>query len=54
MRKVIIDSYIPFEGHPFEGIAQVVQLPPEAITPDAVRDADALIIRTRTRCNAAL
>ena len=48
MRKVIIDSYIPFEGHPFEGIAQVVQLPPEAITPDAVRDA-----KVNARLNSA-
>ena len=32
----------------------VVRLAPEHITPSAVRDADALIVRTRTLCNEAL
>ena len=35
-------------------MAEVEYLPPEAFTPERVRDADALIIRTRTRCDAAL
>jgi len=33
---------------------ETVALSPEAITSETVRDADALIIRTRTRCDAAL
>lgn len=32
----------------------VVYLPPESITTDAIKNADAIIIRTRTRCNARL
>lgn len=54
MKKVIIDKYIPYEGDPFAGIAETVSLDPQEITPDVVRDADALIVRTRTRCDAAL
>lgn len=34
--------------------AEVRMLEPEQFTPEAVKDADALIIRTRTRCDAAL
>jgi erythronate-4-phosphate dehydrogenase len=54
MKKVIIDKFVPFEGNPFEGIAQVQLLAPAEFTPEAVRDADALIVRTRTKCNANL
>mgnify|MGYP000352658033 CR=1 FL=1 len=52
--KIIIESHIPFINGIFEPYAQVEYLAPEHITADAVRDADALIVRTRTRCNAAL
>lgn len=54
MPKIIIESHIPYIGESFAGIAETVFLAPEEITPDAVRDADALIVRTRTRCDAAL
>jgi erythronate-4-phosphate dehydrogenase len=54
MKKVIIDKFVPFEGNPFEGIATIQQLAPAEITTAAVKDADALIVRTRTKCNAAL
>jgi len=54
MKKVIIDKFVPFEGNPFAGVADVVTLAPEEITNEAVRDADALIVRTRTKCGAAL
>lgn len=52
---VIIDKYVPFVTGVLEqqGV-NVLYLDPEDITPAAVRDADALIIRTRTRCNATL
>lgn len=49
---VIVESHVPYVGE-IAG-ARVLRLPPEAITADAVREADALIIRTRTRCDAAL
>lgn len=54
MKKVVIDRYVPFEGEPFRDIAEVVRLDPSEITPATVRDADALIVRTRTRCDASL
>lgn len=54
MKKVVIDRYIPFEGDPFAGIAELVRLDPSEITRDVVIDADALIVRTRTKCGPAL
>lgn len=54
MKRVVIDKYIPFEGAPFAGIARVDRLAPEEFTPEAVSDADALIVRTRTKCGPSL
>lgn len=50
--KVIVESHIPFIRGVFEPYAQVVYA--DRITPQDVRDADALMVRTRTRCDAAL
>lgn len=52
--KIIVDQAIPFLEGVLEPYAEVRRLPGKSITADDVRDADALIIRTRTRCNAAL
>lgn len=52
--KVIVEANIPFIRGYLEPMAEVVYLAPDKITPVAMRDADALITRTRTRCNAAL
>ena len=52
--RILIDTYIPFMQGVLDGFAEVCMLEPEQFTPEAVRDADALIIRTRTRCDAAL
>lgn len=52
--RILIDKYIPFLQGVLDDFAQVHLLEPEQFTPATVRDADALIIRTRTRCNAAL
>lgn len=53
--KVIIDHKIPYIKEAIERLAdEVVYLPGEAFTREAVRDADALIVRTRTRCNREL
>ena len=52
--KVIIDSAIPFIAGVFEPYAEVQYLAGEQFDADAVRDSDALVIRTRTKCNAAL
>lgn len=51
---IVIDSHIPYLQGVFEPYAQVVYLDPEAITAQAVREADALIVRTRTKCNESL
>ena len=53
--KVIVDDKIPFIKEAIEKIAdEVVYAPGKDFTPSLVRDADALIIRTRTRCNREL
>lgn len=52
--KIVADSAIPFLRGVFEPYARVVYIPGSRIAPADVRDADALIVRTRTRCNAAL
>lgn len=53
--KIIIDNKIPFIREAASlTAAEVVYLPGNGFTPEAVRDADALIIRTRTHCNRAL
>lgn len=52
--KIIADSAIPFLEGVLDPWAEVLRLPGASITAADVRDADALIIRTRTRCNAAL
>ena len=51
---IVADSKIPFLNGVFEPFAEVRYLPPDRIDAAAVRDADALIIRTRTRCAASL
>jgi len=52
--RIVVDSHIPHIRGLIEPRAQVLYLEPAAITPEAVRDADALIVRTRTRCDARL
>lgn len=53
--RVIIDNKIPFIREAIGKIADsVVYAPGKEFTPELVREADALIIRTRTRCNRAL
>ncbi len=52
--KIVADRAIPFLADVLEPYAEVVYMDGDQISADAVRDADALIIRTRTRCNAQL
>lgn len=52
--KLVIDSKIPFIRGFAELLGETVYLPGAAITAADVRDADALIIRTRTHCNRQL
>lgn len=53
--KVVIDNKIPYIREAMEALAdEVVYLPGKEITASVVRDADALITRTRTQCNRQL
>lgn len=53
--KVIVDNKIPYIREALAELAdEVVYLPGKTFTPDIVRDADALITRTRTLCNRDL
>ena len=52
--KIIIENHIPFIHGIFDAVADVVYLPSDQITAEVMKDADALITRTRTRCNEAL
>lgn len=52
--KVLCDSHIPFLKGVLEPYCDVSYVPGQEITPEIVREADALIIRTRTKCNAQL
>lgn len=52
--KIVADDKIPFLKGVLEPHAEVVYLPGGQISAKDVQDADGLIIRTRTRCNASL
>ena len=52
--KVIIDSAIPFLKGVLEPFAEVEYLAGSEFTSGVVADADAMIVRTRTRCDRAL
>ena len=52
--KFIVDNKIPFIEGRLEKAGEVVYATPEAITAELVKDADALIVRTRTRCDEDL
>lgn len=52
--KIVVDDNIPFIKGRLEPVADVVYVDQFGFTPELVRDADAMIIRTRTRCDAAL
>lgn len=52
--KIIIDDKIPYIRGAFEAVAEVIYLPGSKTTATIVRDADAIITRTRTICNEKL
>ena len=52
--KIVADSAIPFLQGVLEPWAEVRYLPGSRIAAEDVRDADALVIRTRTRCDERL
>jgi len=49
--KIVIDDKIPYIQGAFEGVAEVIYLPGSKTTPEVVKDADALVTRTRTICD---
>jgi len=52
--KVVIDDKIPYIKGALEPFAEVVYLPGSKTTPEVVKNADAIITRTRTICNEKL
>lgn len=52
--KIVVDDKIPFIKGRLEPVAEVIYAAPAEITPELVKDADALLVRTRTKCNEAL
>lgn len=52
--KIIIDDKIPYIKGALEPFAEVVYLPGSKTTAQVVKDADAIITRTRTICNKEL
>ncbi len=52
--KIVADANVPFLKGALDSVAEVQYFPGRDIRPDHVKDADALVIRTRTRCNGQL
>ena len=52
--KIVADKAIPFLEGVFDPYADMTYLPGDKIGPEDVRDADVLMVRTRTKCNADL
>ena len=52
--KIVADNAIPFLDGVLEPFAEVCRRPGREISAEDVRDADALVIRTRTRCDETL
>lgn len=52
--KIVADKAIPFLEGVFDPYADMTYLSGDKIGPEDVRDADVLMVRTRTKCNADL
>ncbi|MCQ2973369.1 MAG: 4-phosphoerythronate dehydrogenase [Bacteroidales bacterium] len=52
--KIVCDNKVRFLGDVFHGIANVEYYPGSEIDKTKVKDADALLVRTRTQCNENL
>lgn len=52
--KIVADRNIPFFEGVFEPYAEVIYKEGQDISGDDVKDADVLVVRTRTRCDASL
>lgn len=54
MMKIVADQNIPFVRECFSGIGEVVTVGGRQVTPDLVRDADILLVRSITKVGADL
>lgn len=52
--RMIIESHVPYVPAEIEEYFRVERLSPEEISRESVKDAEVLIVRTRTRCDASL
>lgn len=52
--KIIVEANVPYFKGLFDEVAEISYLPANEITGDTLRDADALVTRTRTRCDSSL
>lgn len=53
-KRIIIDDAVPYAEEIFSHLGEVTTLPGRGITKETVKDADALIIRSRTEVNETL
>jgi erythronate-4-phosphate dehydrogenase len=53
-KRIVIDDEVPFIEGVFEPYADVEYYPSDKITREVVKDADGMIIRSRTQCDADL
>lgn len=52
--KILIDQFVPYAAEALAPYADVESVDGRNLTLESVADADALVVRTRTRCNEAL
>ena len=52
--KIIADANIPFVEACFSSVGEVTTLPQDQITAEAIKDADALLVRSYTKVNSEL
>ncbi len=52
--KIVVDDKIPYIKGRLESFADIVYSKPELIDRDLVKDADAIVVRTRTKCGREL
>lgn len=53
-KKIVIDDAVPYAQAIFSLFGEVITLPGKSITAETVKDADALIVRSRTQVNESL
>lgn len=52
--KILVDEFVPYAEEALAPYAEVLMVDGRRLSPKEVADADALIVRTRTRCDAEL